>query len=79
MSSDTERLEHLSDRFNARDMDAVLATMHPGSQLRSNTKDTKDTKEAYFHCLRVLVSFVLIQRRYTEFKTAIARASQNSE
>jgi ketosteroid isomerase-like protein len=27
--SDTELLEHLYDRFNARDMDAVLATMHP--------------------------------------------------
>jgi len=29
MSSDTELLEHLYDRFNARDMEAVLATMHP--------------------------------------------------
>jgi len=28
MPSDTEILEHLYDRFNARDMDAVLATMH---------------------------------------------------
>jgi ketosteroid isomerase-like protein len=29
MSSDTELLEHLYDRFNARDMEAALATMHP--------------------------------------------------
>ena len=29
MSSDTDLLEHLYDRFNARDMDAVRATMHP--------------------------------------------------
>jgi ketosteroid isomerase-like protein len=29
MPSDTELLEHLYDRFNARDMEAVLATMHP--------------------------------------------------
>jgi ketosteroid isomerase-like protein len=29
MPSDTELLEHLYDRFNARDMDAALATMHP--------------------------------------------------
>jgi len=29
MLSDTELLEHLYDRFNARDMEAVLATMHP--------------------------------------------------
>ena len=29
MSSDTELLKHLYDRFNARDMEAVLATMHP--------------------------------------------------
>lgn len=29
MSNDTELLEHLYDRFNARDLDAVLATMHP--------------------------------------------------
>jgi ketosteroid isomerase-like protein len=29
LSRDTELLEHLYDRFNARDMDAVLATMHP--------------------------------------------------
>jgi hypothetical protein len=28
MASDTELLEHLYDRFNARDMEAVLATMH---------------------------------------------------
>lgn len=28
MSSDTELLKHLYDRFNARDMEAVLATMH---------------------------------------------------
>jgi ketosteroid isomerase-like protein len=28
MPSDTEILAHLYDRFNARDMDAVLATMH---------------------------------------------------
>ena len=28
MPSDTELLEHLYDRFNARDMEAVLATMH---------------------------------------------------
>jgi len=29
MSSETELLEHLYDRFNARDMEAALATMHP--------------------------------------------------
>jgi ketosteroid isomerase-like protein len=29
MSSDVELLRHLYDRFNARDMNAVLATMHP--------------------------------------------------
>lgn len=29
MPSDTELLVHLYDRFNARDMEAVLATMHP--------------------------------------------------
>lgn len=29
MSSNTELLKHLCDRFNARDMEAVLATMHP--------------------------------------------------
>jgi ketosteroid isomerase-like protein len=29
MPSDTELLEHLYDRFNARDMEAALATMHP--------------------------------------------------
>jgi hypothetical protein len=29
MPSDSELLEHLYDRFNARDMEAVLATMHP--------------------------------------------------
>lgn len=29
MPSDTELLERLYDRFNARDMEAVLATMHP--------------------------------------------------
>lgn len=29
MSSDTELLGHLYDRFNARDIEAVLATMHP--------------------------------------------------
>ena len=28
MPSDTEILEHMYDRFNARDMEAVLATMH---------------------------------------------------
>ena len=28
MPSDAELLEHLYDRFNARDMEAVLATMH---------------------------------------------------
>ena len=28
MSSETELLKHLYDRFNARDMEAVLATMH---------------------------------------------------
>jgi ketosteroid isomerase-like protein len=28
MPSDTELLEHLYDRFNARDMEALLATMH---------------------------------------------------
>lgn len=28
MSSDTELLEHLYDRFNARDIEAALATMH---------------------------------------------------
>ena len=28
MSSDTELLKHLYNRFNARDMEAVLATMH---------------------------------------------------
>ena len=28
MPSDTELLKHLYDRFNARDMEAVLATMH---------------------------------------------------
>lgn len=28
MPSDRELLEHLYDRFNARDMEAVLATMH---------------------------------------------------
>ena len=28
MPNDTELLEHLYDRFNARDMEAVLATMH---------------------------------------------------
>jgi ketosteroid isomerase-like protein len=28
MSSETQLLEHLYDRFNARDMPAVLATMH---------------------------------------------------
>jgi hypothetical protein len=28
MPSDTELLEHLYDRFNARDMEAALATMH---------------------------------------------------
>ena len=28
MPSDTELLEHLYDRFNARDIEAVLATMH---------------------------------------------------
>ena len=28
MPSDTEILEHLYDRFNARDMEAALATMH---------------------------------------------------
>jgi len=27
-ASDTELIEHLYDRFNARDMEAVLATMH---------------------------------------------------
>jgi hypothetical protein len=31
MSGDTELLEHLHDPFNARDMEAVLATMHPTS------------------------------------------------
>ena len=30
MPSDTELLEHLYDRFNARDLEAVLATMHLG-------------------------------------------------
>jgi ketosteroid isomerase-like protein len=29
MPIDTEVLKHLYDRFNARDIDAVLATMHP--------------------------------------------------
>jgi ketosteroid isomerase-like protein len=29
MPSDTHLLEYLYDRFNARDMEAVLATMHP--------------------------------------------------
>ncbi|MPZ41479.1 MAG: ketosteroid isomerase [Rhizobiales bacterium] len=29
MPGDTELLVHLYDRFNARDMEAVLATMHP--------------------------------------------------
>ena len=29
MSSDRELLERLYDRFNARDMEAALATMHP--------------------------------------------------
>jgi ketosteroid isomerase-like protein len=29
MATDTQLLLHLYDRFNARDMDAVLATMHP--------------------------------------------------
>jgi hypothetical protein len=29
MPSDTELLEHMYDRFNARDMEAVLATMLP--------------------------------------------------
>ena len=29
MSSDTELLERLYDRFNARDIEAALATMHP--------------------------------------------------
>ncbi len=29
MPSDTELLEHLYDRFNARDMEALLAAMHP--------------------------------------------------
>jgi hypothetical protein len=29
MPSDTELLERLYDRFNARDMEAALATMHP--------------------------------------------------
>lgn len=29
MTIDTERLEQLYDRFNARDMEAVLAAMHP--------------------------------------------------
>jgi ketosteroid isomerase-like protein len=29
MSTHTELLEHLYDRFNARDMEAALATMHP--------------------------------------------------
>ena len=29
MRSDTDLLEHLYDRFNARDMEAVLAAMHP--------------------------------------------------
>lgn len=29
MPSDTELLEHLYERFNARDMEAVLAAMHP--------------------------------------------------
>jgi ketosteroid isomerase-like protein len=29
MPSDTGLLEHLYDRFNARDMEAALATMHP--------------------------------------------------
>ena len=28
MPSDAELLKHLYDRFNARDMEAVLATMH---------------------------------------------------
>ena len=28
MPSDTKFLEHLYERFNARDMEAVLATMH---------------------------------------------------
>jgi ketosteroid isomerase-like protein len=28
MPSDTDLLEHLYDRFNARDMEAVLVTMH---------------------------------------------------
>ena len=29
MPSDTELLERLYDRFNARDIEAALATMHP--------------------------------------------------
>jgi ketosteroid isomerase-like protein len=29
MPSDRELLERLYDRFNARDMEAALATMHP--------------------------------------------------
>jgi ketosteroid isomerase-like protein len=29
MPTDTRLLEYLYDRFNARDMEAVLATMHP--------------------------------------------------
>ena len=29
MPNDTQLLEYLYDRFNARDMEAVLATMHP--------------------------------------------------
>ena len=29
MPGDIELLKHLYDRFNARDMEAVLATMHP--------------------------------------------------
>jgi hypothetical protein len=32
MPSDTELLEHLYDRFNARDLEAVLATMHLGAR-----------------------------------------------
>lgn len=30
MPSDTKLLEHLYDRFNARDMEAALVTLHPG-------------------------------------------------
>jgi ketosteroid isomerase-like protein len=29
MRSDTELLRHLYDRFNARDLEALLTTMHP--------------------------------------------------